>query len=168
MIQKIWIGVLFLEKENFIDEENKTIGKPLFEIQEQDNLINGKTIFGDVAMSQKVFLNRRKVTGNINMLGYKKMINVQEYLERKGLKNITFKWDINAGCSMCPCSPGFKIFAEFDKDKKIRSARSRIFWLRINDYGDLEFDFNHPDIPPRMNYGGWRIDDKLNYSLAPN
>lgn len=91
-MSKVKIGELFLRGECFADEANQTIGAP--------------------ALSEEVFLNRRRVTSRLTEEGKaaKKLV-IEHFKSEYGL-DIKLRWSAYCGCSMCPCSPGFNIIVE--------------------------------------------------------
>lgn len=93
-MKKITVAKLYLGAEYFIDEANKTIGAP--------------------ALSDEVIMNRRNATEKVNDKGRAAKNEVKQYFKEKFNIDVRFKWDIKCGCSMCPCSPGFRVYAKHD------------------------------------------------------
>jgi len=89
------LGTLYLDPEHFVDEANKTVGKALTDAS--------------------IFVNRRSVTARVNEDGEKIKAKVIKFFEDKGIR-VKLRWDKNAGCRMCPCSPGFNVIAVFPYD----------------------------------------------------
>ena len=83
------IGVLYLDGEHFKDDANQTIGKP--------------------ALTPDVIGNRRAVSARVNELGILVKSKAKLFFKEKYDFDIDLKWSKKAGCSMCPCSPGFNI-----------------------------------------------------------
>lgn len=89
------IGEIYLGSEMFSDEDEaaKTIGK---------------AAIGPDAV--KIIENRRKVKGRLSELGKAELEKVVAVV--KGLypdTEVKVTWDRHCGCSMCPCSPGYRI-----------------------------------------------------------
>jgi len=80
---------LYLDAECFMDEANKTIGKP--------------------GISMEVFENRRKVTSRLTNKGEDVVKTILGIFEKHLGREVVAKWDRYCGCSMCPCSPGFRL-----------------------------------------------------------
>lgn len=89
------IGVLYLEPEHFLDEANKTIGLPL--------------VGPDLP---QIFRNRRQVTNRLNDAGKRMKSEAVHYFKKTFNIDVILRWSIHAGCSMCPCSPGFVILTD--------------------------------------------------------
>lgn len=95
-MKQIRIGSLFLESKHFVDDANKTIGR--------------------VALSSDVIIARRNVTAKVNDEGQKLKDLTVSYFKAKYGVNVKLLWDRFCGCTMCPCSPGFKIVAAVEED----------------------------------------------------
>lgn len=89
------IGEVYLES-NFFNENDqaaKTIGQPLI----------GENV-------NEIFENRRKIKGILTPLGKQKLNDIiSEIKIIFKTDNVKAVWDKHCGCSMCPCSPGFRI-----------------------------------------------------------
>lgn len=83
------IGTFFPDAEHYADEANSTIGQPL--------------------LSQQVLDNRRNASSKLTPVGQHLLRKVEEYFSRTFGVAVMLKWSKNAGCSSCPCSPGFNI-----------------------------------------------------------
>ena len=86
------IGVLYLNAEHFESEAAQTIGTPII----------------GPDMKQRI-LNRRRVDGRLTLLGKELKRQTIAYFKEKFGIDVILCWSRNAGCSMCPCSPGFVI-----------------------------------------------------------
>lgn len=84
------IGQIFLSPSHFQDAAAKTMGQP--------------------ALSDEVISNRRAVRGKLNEKGKQALERIAAEFERRFDVHVTFKWSLKAGCSMCPCSPGFNAY----------------------------------------------------------
>lgn len=93
------IGSLYLSSEHFKSEENKTIGMPL--------------VGEDFAT---ILNNRRNTNSKLEDSGKEIKNNVAKYLKDKYGINVKFVFDRYCGCSRCPCSPGFKIIIDENKE----------------------------------------------------
>ena len=111
---KTRVGTLYLEGVHFADEANKTVGEPCIGPE-------ASTIIG----------NRRLVTDRLSDLGKRAIQRVKEYFKKEYNLEIKLKWSIHAGCTMCPCSPGFKIYI---------MAADKPWWLRTHDADDHRLD----------------------------
>ncbi len=106
------LGQLHLESEHFVDEANKTVGAP--------------------AISPELIRNRRHVTSRVNELGKTVKTKVIKYFKTTFDLDITLHWSKKAGCSMCPCSPGFIIRADREQLKDKTGGRlSEDYQIRI-------------------------------------
>jgi len=90
---------LYLHSSLFADKANQTMGLPL---------VNDKVDF-DTAVD-----NRRNVTDRLTEAGRKALKNFITELSVAIGKKVKVKWDIHCGCSMCPCSPGFRVYADIE------------------------------------------------------
>ena len=89
------IGEIYLGSEMFSedDEAAKTIGE---------------AAVGQDAV--KIIENRRKVKGRLSELGKAELEKVVAKVKRLFQDSeVKAAWDIHCGCSMCPCSPGYRI-----------------------------------------------------------
>jgi hypothetical protein len=119
-LENISIGELYFDSSYFIDEGSETMWKPI--------------------TSSEVVMNRRKVKGQLTEKGQEIISKILEKLRTQlKCKNIILKWDIYCGCSMCPCSPGFRVIME-NKDGTLPSSRaSRRFNVWVNKDGTFKF-----------------------------
>ena len=120
--KKARIGTLYLSTEHFTDDANQTIGKP--------------SIGPNMG---ELIQNRRNVTNHVNFEGSVAKLKVAEYfLNTYGIQ-VKFQWSISAGCTMCPCSPGFKIIAEVSMqyNSRIREKERFDVWVRKDNTLDV-------------------------------
>ena len=77
----------------------------------------GRTV-GQAALSMEVIQNRRKVQGRLTPQGKDAVLKAIDLLQPLFGPNVKLsaKFDRHCGCSMCPCSPGMKIIAEFSTE----------------------------------------------------
>lgn len=117
--KKISIGEIYFASAYFTDEGSKTMWKPI--------------------TSSEVILNRRKVAGNLNEKGQEIISKILEKL-RTELKSedIVVKWDIHCGCSMCPCSPGFRVIMG-NNGTLPSSKENRRFNVWVEKNGKIKF-----------------------------
>ena len=101
------IGTFYLSARHFQDEANQTVGKP-----------------GVGPNMMEIFQNRRSVTGRLTDLGKQAKKNVVEYFKKTYGVKVKLWWSQKAGCTMCPCSPGFMIMAEIEVGSGIYFPRS--------------------------------------------
>jgi len=117
------IGEIYFDPSFFNDEASKTIGQP---------------IIGENAL--ELIENRRKAKGRLTAEGQIYLNKIIDDLKTVFNKNeIKVVWDRFCGCSMCPCSPGYRVKI----NREIRSLDKYRFSLYINDKG--EFTFKGPD-----------------------
>ena len=113
------IGNVFFDSEFYTGKGSETTGSP--------------------ALTFEVLSNRRKFRGKLTEDGIKGLDKVMKKLQEK-YPNIAFKVRFNkhAGCSMCPCSPGYSIYAEL-KDQsffiKVRIKEGQRFNVYIEESG---------------------------------
>jgi hypothetical protein len=116
------IGEIYFDSSFFTDQGSKTIGEP---------------IIGENA--QEIFENRRKAKGILNAEGqiYLKKIlsDLKEVFDGDEIKVV---WDKFCGCSMCPCSPGYRVKI----NREVKSLEKYRFSLLVSDKG--EFTFRSP------------------------
>lgn len=131
------IGVLYMDGTFFNDEAAKTMGMP--------------------AIAGVVIKNRRAVTGKLTEAGkaWKKKV-VAWFMKHYGVE-VKLRWSRYAGCSMCPCSPGFKIMVDVNNIfgplklrqwsstyKKVRTYENEHnIWINSNNLVDCRF----PEVP---------------------
>jgi hypothetical protein len=124
------IGEIYFDSSFFNDEASKTMGQP---------------IIGENAL--EILENRRNVKGRLTTEG---QIHLNKILDeiKKIFKNDEVKavWDRHCGCSMCPCSPGYRIKI----NREIRSMGKYRFSLFINENGD--YTFNSPQYAFEIGY----------------
>lgn len=113
------IGEIYFDSSFFNDEASKTIGQP---------------IIGEQAM--QILANRRTARGRLNEAGnaiLKNIVNsVKEVFPDTEVKTM---WDRHCGCSMCPCSPGYRIKI----DREFRSKDETRFNIYIDEKGKVDF-----------------------------
>jgi hypothetical protein len=116
------IGEIYFDSSFFMDEASKTIGQPLI---------------GENA--QEIFENRRKVKGKLNAEGQiylnKILSDLKEIFNKDEIKVV---WDKFCGCSMCPCSPGYRVKI----NREVRALGKYRFSLWVSEKG--EFTFRSP------------------------
>ena len=127
MRKLVSIGEVYLDSYFFKDEDEgaKTIGQPMI---------------GENA--QQIFENRRKVKGLLTPLGKDKLNHIVS--EIKGIfktEDVKAVWDRHCGCSMCPCSPGYriKVSSESLRSWYGTSKNSNRFNIHITTEGDIFF-----------------------------
>ena len=113
------IGEVYLDPSFFKDEASKTIGQP--------------AMGPDVDL---IIQNRRKTKGRLTAEG---QIHLNKILDeiKKIFKNNEIKamWDRHCGCSMCPCSPGYRIKI----NREVRSLEKYRFSLWVGEDGSYRF-----------------------------
>lgn len=112
------IGEIYFDSSFFRDEESKTIGQPLI----------GLNI-------ETLVKNRRGAKGHLTPVG-REILNriVSKVSEVLGVK-VKSVWDRHCGCSMCPCSPGYRIKG----DIPFRSTDKTRFNIIVNKDGSVEY-----------------------------
>jgi hypothetical protein len=113
-----------------------------------------KTI-GEAAVGpdfMKIIENRRKVKGRLSESGKAELEKVVAKV--KGLfpdSEVKAAWDIHCGCSMCPCSPGYRIKVKM-KNNFTSNDKSR-FSLHIeSEEGKAKYSFFKPKDSWQMGY----------------
>lgn len=86
------IGELYFDSSFFTDEESKTIGQPLI----------GSNI-------ETIVKNRRGAKGKLNPVGREILDRIVAQVSKVLGAKVKAVWDKHCGCSMCPCSPGYRI-----------------------------------------------------------
>ena len=128
------IGEVYLDPSFFKDEASKTIGQP--------------AMGPDVDL---IIQNRRKTKGRLTAEG---QIHLNKILDeiKKIFKNNEIKamWDRHCGCSMCPCSPGYRIKI----NREVRSLEKYRFSLWVGEDGS--YRFARPDF--EFEIGGANVD----------
>lgn len=90
------IAKIYVEGKYFKTEANRTIGIP-----------------GVGPNAEQIFLNRRLVTSKLNEVGKNLLkMKVAEIEREFSVRVLKVRWDKNAGCGMCPCSPGFRVYGD--------------------------------------------------------
>lgn len=123
------IGEIYLGSEMFSDEDEaaKTIGAPAI---------------GPEAIS--IIENRRKVKGRLSDLGKEELDKVVATV--KGFypgSEVKVTWDRYCGCSMCPCSPGYRIKVKFERS--FTSNEKNRFNLHVErQNGETKYTFFKP------------------------
>lgn len=117
------IGEIYLDSSCFNNEASK--------INERIEINNNYSSVTD---------NSIKPKGRLSEKGEKTLDKIRQKLNEVFKDcHIQFKWDKYCGCSICPCSPGFRI--KINKD--LRSSEKYRFSLHINKNG--KFEFNEPN-----------------------
>lgn len=124
------IGEIYLGSEMFSDEDEaaKTIGE---------------AAVGPDAV--KIIENRRKVKGRLSELGKAELEKVVAKVKRLFPDSeVKAAWDIHCGCSMCPCSPGYRIKV---KAQRIHSSsdKSRFNLHIVSEEGKVKYTFFKPE-----------------------
>jgi len=116
------IGELYLENKFFKDEESQTIGQ---------------AIIGENALT--ILNNRRKVKGHLTSEGREILDNIITNISNVLGTEVKAVWDKHCGCSMCPCSPGYRIKAVFDSSKYFNSKDETRFNMYVRTNGDIKY-----------------------------
>jgi hypothetical protein len=124
------IGEIYLGSEMFSDEDEaaKTIGK---------------AAIGPDAVN--IIENRRKVKGRLSELGKAELEKVVAKVKRLFPDSeVKAAWDIHCGCSMCSCSPGYRIKV---KAQRIHSSsnKSRFNLHIVSEEGKVKYTFFKPE-----------------------
>jgi hypothetical protein len=131
------IGEIYLGSEMFSedDEAAKTIGE---------------AAVGPDFM--KIIENRRKVKGRLSDLGAQELHKVvDKVMAIFPDSEIKVSWDRFCGCSMCPCSPGYRIKMKMKND--FTSNDRNRFNLHVNiENGKPKYAFQKPKDSWQMGY----------------
>jgi hypothetical protein len=113
------IGCISLEPIHFNEPAAQTIGAP--------------------GITPEILENRRLVTGRLSVKGQTTLDQIKEEFRKRYGVEVRFRWSQYAGCTMCPCSPGFNVLVEGDQVRSKRLTED----YRVNVYasGDSGFDF---------------------------
>ena len=112
------IGELYFDNSFFNDEESKTIGQPLV----------GSNI-------ETIVKNRRGAKGHLTPQGRAILDHITESISRVLGVRVKAVWDKHCGCSMCPCSPGYRIKA----DIAFFSRENNRFNMVVSKEGKVEY-----------------------------
>ncbi len=123
------IGELYFDNSFFNDEESKTIGQPLI----------GPNI-------QTIVKNRRGAKGHLTPQGRSILDHIVDEISRVLGVRVKAVWDKHCGCSMCPCSPGYRIKADIHFSSKDRTR----FYMSVLKDGKVEY--NIPQITSELGY----------------
>lgn len=86
------IGTLFLDAEHYASQANKTVGQPII----------GTNM-------EQLIENRRGANSELTPAGEAILSKVRSYFKANLHVKVYIRWSRYAGCSSCPCSPGFNI-----------------------------------------------------------
>ena len=112
------IGELYFDSVFFQDEESKTIGQPLI----------GLNI-------ETLIKNRRGAKGHLTPKGREILKQIESQISKTIGVRIKMVWDKHCGCSMCPCSPGYRIKG----DIHFRSTDKTRFSISVGKDGSFRF-----------------------------
>jgi hypothetical protein len=132
--------------------EPKTPFRSIGEIYLDSNLFSsedeGAKTIGAVAIGEnalEIIGNRRKVKGLLNETGkselQKVLDKVKELYPDSQVKAV---WDKHCGCSMCPCSPGYRIKVKTDRNYASK-GENRFNLYIVNDNGGTRYKFIKPE-----------------------
>ena len=123
------IGELYFDNKFFSDEASKTIGQPLL---------------GPDMMT--IFENRRGAKGKLTSEGRNALDYIVSNISRVLGVKVKAVWDRHCGCSMCPCSPGYRIKADIPFSSK-EDTRFNM-WVQK----DGTFDYRLPKTNYELGY----------------
>lgn len=113
------IGEIYFDSSFFSDEASKTIGKPLV----------GPDLI-------KIVENRRNAKGRLTSDGQVYLTKIIDDLKKVFVNDeIKVVWDKFCGCSMCPCSPGYRVKI----NREVRSLEKYRFSLFVDENGSFTF-----------------------------
>lgn len=124
------VGEIYLDSDMFSsdDEGAKTIGKP---------------IIGPDAL--EILENRRKVKGRLNDYGAQRLHEVVSMVKEVFPdEEVKVTWDRHCGCSMCPCSPGYRIKVRFAKGGFSSNEKNRFSLHLTTKENRVEYSFFKP------------------------
>ena len=134
------IGELYFDNSFFNDEESKTIGQPLI----------GSNI-------ETIISNRRGAKGKLTSEGRIHLDHILTKLSRVLGASVKAVWDRHCGCSMCPCSPGYRIKA----DIAFRSTDKTRFYMTVDKKGEIKY------FTPKSSYElGFTTHEKLESTFS--
>ena len=121
------IGELYFSSNFFLDEESKTIGQPLV----------GENM-------GTILKNRHNTKGMLTPKGMEILKKVEQKIGKVfGGRKVKLKWDKYCGCSMCPCSPGFRVMIDFTTGGRFSEEHRFKLWINK----DGSFNFRVPKNP---------------------
>lgn len=112
------IGEIYFDSSFFRDEESKTIGQPLI----------GLNI-------ETLVKNRRGAKGHLTPVGREILDRIVSQIGNTLGVKVKSVWDRHCGCSMCPCSPGYRIKGDID----FRSNDKTRFNIFVKEDGKVDF-----------------------------
>lgn len=113
------IGTLYLDPKHYASEANQTVGAPI------------------VGPNMEVLIaNRRESDSALTPAGEKVLEQVRYHFKANYNVKVYIRWSRFAGCSTCPCSPGFNIMvakedfflSRFERRGAQRDARMWSIW----------------------------------------
>jgi hypothetical protein len=131
-IGTIRVGSIYLHGEQwYTGDAEKTIGQPLLGVN-----------------AQKIAENRYAVTGKLTPDGedalQRATATFRDLIKADPKIKLVVKWDIHCGCTMCPCSPGFKVHVEYNREAvdapaSLKSRRTaEMTWHNVQVTSDRE------------------------------
>lgn len=113
------IGEIYFDSSFFVDEASRTVGA---------------VAIGPNAM--EIIQNRQEAKGRLNLDGQTHLEKIRRDIQEIfKTQNVKIVWDKYCGCSMCPCSPGYRIKI----DREMKSLDKYRFSLWINKEGEYKF-----------------------------
>lgn len=95
------IAKVYVSPDLYLDEPNKDIGK---------------APVGEDFLS--ILENRRHVTSRMSEKGQRLMNKLKKSIEKRFERKVgKIKFDRHCGCTMCPCSPGFRIMVQVTRNE---------------------------------------------------
>lgn len=128
------IGSLFLNPSHFASEANQTIGAPII----------GPNM-------EQLILNRRGANSELTPAGNSVLAQVRWHFKSNHNVKVYIRWSRYAGCSTCPCSPGFNIMV--DREDFLpspwgrRDIEARLWHIWVNENASLDIRAPQSDWP---------------------
>ena len=113
------IAQLYISNTGFADGANQTIGAP--------------------GITEEALINRRFVTSRLNDIGRAQLEKVRLFFKEKYGIDVSFKWNIKCGCSMCPCSPGFDVKVDTMYHRNLSDDKHELAKIWFNNDGEMDF-----------------------------
>jgi hypothetical protein len=94
---KVRIGTLYVNHAMFAEDAGATVGAPAIGPE-----------------AETIMQNRHEVQGKLTPEGKSRQELARTLLEEMTGCAVELNWSIHAGCRMCPCSPGWIVYARID------------------------------------------------------
>lgn len=119
------------------------LGSEMFASDDEGAATIGKAAVGPDA--EKIIENRRKVKGRLSELGAEHLRKVVEAVRSVFPESdVKVSWDRHCGCSMCPCSPGYRIRLRTEKSYSSNKTNRFNLHVETGKKGKVKYTFFKP------------------------